>query len=172
MMELDMDRQLIQGIWGYHWWGNRQHFDDVAALGEEAAKKEIGKQFSFPTLKGMLAHIYGADRIWFERWKGASPARLQGDGDFASLADLRNHWDALEAEQKAFVTALGTADLKRQLDYTSTDGKPFSQPLWQLLQHVVNHATHHRSEIATMVTMVKGSPKSTDMVFYYRQPRP
>ena len=167
-----METTLIRELYGYHHWANRRLFEVAAGLGAEAAARDMGKHWSFPTLKGMLAHIYGADRIWFERWKGASPARLQGDGDFASLADLRNHWDALEAEQKAFVTALGTADLKRQLDYTSTDGKPFSQPLWQLLQHVVNHATHHRSEIATMLTMVKGSPKSTDMVLYYRQPRP
>ncbi len=170
-MELELDRQLIQGIWGYHWWGNRKHWDEVAALGEAAATKELGKQFSFPTLKGMLAHIYGADRIWFERWKGTSPTRLQGDADFASLADLRKHWDALEAEQEAFLAGLGTADLKRQVDYKSTNGRAFSQPLWQLLQHVVNHATHHRSEIATMVTMIKGSPASTDMVLYYRQPK-
>jgi uncharacterized damage-inducible protein DinB len=118
----------------------------------------------------MLAHIYGADRIWFERWKGHSPTKLYGDADFASLADLRTSWDALEAEQKAFITALGTADLKRTLDYKATDGTPYSQPLWHLLQHVVNHATHHRSEVATMVTMTKGSPAPTDMVLYYRQP--
>ena len=170
-MDLDLDRQLIQGIWGYHWWGNRRHFDEVAALGEEAARTAVGRQFSFPTLKGILAHIYGADRIWLERWKGTSPTKLYGDADFASLADLRTHWDALEGEQKAFITALGTADLRRTLDYNATDGKPFSQPLWQMLQHVVNHATHHRSEVATMVTMTKGSPASTDMVLYYRQPK-
>ncbi len=171
-MELEMDRQLIQGIWAYHWWANRNHFDLVAALGEAAARKEIGKQFSFPTLKGMLAHIYGADRVWFERWKGGSPARLYGDADFASLAELRKAWDALEAEQKAFVTSLGTADLKKTHDYKATNGKPFSQPLWQMLQHVVNHATHHRSEIATMLTMTSGSPPGTDMTIFYRQPKP
>ena len=166
-----MELELMRGIWGYHWWGNRKHFDLVATLGEDTARANVGKQFSFPTLKGLLAHIYGADRIWFERWKGTSPTRLQGDADFASLADLRKHWVTLETEQQAFLAALATADLKRQLDYKSTDGKPFSQPLWQLLQHVVNHATHHRSEIATMVTMIKGSPASTDMVLYYRQPK-
>ena len=167
-MELELDRELIRGIWGYHWWGNRKHFDEVAALGEDTARKEVGKQFSFPTLKGMLAHIYGADRIWLERWKGQSPTKLYGDADFASLADLRKSWDALEAEQKAFISGLGPADLKRTLDYKATDGKPYSQPLWHLLQHVVNHATHHRSEVATMVTMTKGSPAPTDMVLYYR----
>jgi uncharacterized damage-inducible protein DinB len=171
-MELEMDRRMTQGIWGYHWWANRHHFDLVAALGEDAARKEVGKQFSFPTLKGMLAHIYGVDRVWFERWKGSSPTKIQGDADFASLAELRKAWDGLEAEQKAFVAALGTADFERMLDYKATNGKPFSQPLWQMLQHVVNHATHHRSEIATMLTMTSGSPPGTDMSIFYRQPKP
>ena len=166
-----MELELIRGIWGYHWWGNRKLFDEATALGEETATKEIGKQFSFPTLKGMLAHIYGADQIWLARWKGESPTKFYGDSDFASLGDLRTKWDALEAEQQAFVTALGTEDLKRTLDYKATDGKPYAQPLWQLLHHVVNHATHHRSEIATMVTMIKGSPASTDMVLFYRRPK-
>ena len=56
-----MELELIQGIWGYHWWGNRKLFDEAAALGEAAAKKDLGGHWSFPTLKGMLAHIYGAD---------------------------------------------------------------------------------------------------------------
>jgi uncharacterized damage-inducible protein DinB len=45
--------------------------------------------------------------------------------------------------------------------YKNTDGKAFSAPLGSLLQHVANHATHHRSEIATMVTMLSGSPPDT-----------
>jgi len=36
--------------------------------------------------------------------------------------------------------------------------------LGALLLHVANHATHHRSEIATMVTMVSGSPPDTGLV--------
>jgi uncharacterized damage-inducible protein DinB len=166
-----MELELIRGIWDYHWWGNRKLFDEAAALGEETARTELGRHWSFPTLKGMLAHIYGADRIWLARWKGESPTKLYGDADFASLADLRTGWNALEAEQRAFVSSLGRADLTRTLDYKSTDGKPFAQPLWQLLQHVVNHATHHRSEIAAMVTLTKGSPAPTDMVLFYRQPK-
>lgn len=69
------------------------------------------------------------------------------------------------------MSSLGTEALKRTLDYKSTDGRPFAQPLWQQLQHVVNHGTHHRSEIAAMVTLTKGSPAPTDMVLFYRQPK-
>jgi uncharacterized damage-inducible protein DinB len=39
-------------------------------------------------------------------------------------------------------------------------------PLEAALEHVVNHATHHRSEVATMLTMVSGSPPDTGRVTY------
>jgi len=164
-----MELERIRGSWNYHWWGNRKLFDIVSGLGEDTAARALGTQFSFPSLKGMLAHIHGADRIWLERWMGKKPVKLLGDGDFASLADLRKRWDDLEAEQHDFVDALTPSELQRVVVHTGLDGKvTFRQPLWELVQHVVNHATHHRSELATMITMVKGSPPSTDMIIYYR----
>jgi uncharacterized damage-inducible protein DinB len=47
------------------------------------------------------------------------------------------------------------------IHYTNTQGHAFTAPLRVLLQHVANHATHHRSEIATMVTILSGSPPDT-----------
>lgn len=163
-----MERELIRGLWDYHWWANHLHFDLVAKLGEEEARREIGKQFSFPTLKGMLTHIYAADWVWLERWKGNSPSAMPGEADLTTLVDLRARWDPFEKEQRRFIEALKPADLKREMAYKDTRGNAFSSPMWQMLQHVPNHATHHRSEIATMLTMVSGSPPSTDLIHYYR----
>jgi uncharacterized damage-inducible protein DinB len=39
--------------------------------------------------------------------------------------------------------------------------------LWPLLQHVANHATHNRSEIATMITLISKSPPDTGVVTYH-----
>ena len=47
-------------------------------------------------------------------------------------------------------------------------GVTFRRPFGMLLLHVPNHATHHRSEIATMLTMVSGSPPDTGINSYYR----
>ena len=163
-----MELTLIRGLYGYHWWANRRLFDVTAGLGEDVAREEIGRQFSFPTLKGMFAHILGADTIWLERFKGQKPANLLGDGDFTSLADLRKRWDDFEQEHRAFIDGVAAVDLPRVLHYLDTRGNAYSAPLWQLLQHVANHATHHRSEIATMLTMRSGSPPATDLVIYQR----
>lgn len=34
--------------------------------------------------------------------------------------------------------------------------------------HVVNHDTHHRSEVATMLTRVGHVPPGTDLIVHYR----
>jgi uncharacterized damage-inducible protein DinB len=156
---------MVRELYDYHRWANRRLFDLAAGLGEGVVR-DMGKHWSFPTLKGMFAHIYGADNVWLLRWKGLSPGRLMGDADFASMADLRASWDTLEAEQRAFVEGLGEADLGRPVVYKNTQGTEFRVALGPLLQHVVNHATHHRSEAATMITLISGSPPDTGINTY------
>ena len=156
---------MIRDLYDYHRWANRRLFDLAAGLGD-AVTRDMGKQWSFPTLKGMFAHIYGADTIWLTRWNGSSPGRIPGDADFADVAELRVRWDALEAEQRGFLAGLGEADLARPVVYKNTQGQEFRVALGALLQHVVNHATHHRSEAATMLTMISGSPPDTGINTY------
>jgi uncharacterized damage-inducible protein DinB len=161
-----MSAELIREHYDYHRWANRRLFDVAHSLGTEATGRDLGKHWSFPTLKAMFAHLYAADSVWLSRWKGQSPTRLLGDKDFASMADLREKWDALEAEQRAFVESLKDADLTRSVEYKNTEGAQFRVPLGPLLQHVVNHATHHRSEVATMLTIISGSPPDTGINTY------
>lgn len=161
-----MSTALIRELYDYHRWANHRLFDIAVGLGAEAVTRDMGKHWSFPTLKGTFAHIHGADAIWLARWQGGAPTRLLGDADFASMTDLRSRWDALEAEQRAFVEALSETDLTRALDYKNTGGAPFRVSLGALLHHVANHATHHRSEVATMLTLISGSPPDTGINTY------
>jgi uncharacterized damage-inducible protein DinB len=159
---------LVRRLYDYHRWSNRRLFEEARALGADV-DRDMGKQWSAPTVKGMLAHVYGADWIWLSRFKGTSPTRLPDGSDFATLDDLRDRWDALEREQQVFVESLTDADFERMLDFSDTAGRPGRLPLGGLLQHVVNHATHHRSELATMITILRASPPPTDLVVYLRQ---
>ena len=156
---------MIRDLYDYHRWANRRLLDVAVGLGD-AVTRDMGAHWSFPTLKGMFAHVYGADNVWLARWKGSSPARLLGDADFPTVVDLRARWDALEALQRAFVDGLEEADLARPVVYKNTSGQEFRVALGPLLQHVVNHATHHRSEAAAMITLISGSPPDTGINTY------
>ncbi len=166
-----MSIELIRELWDYHHWANRRLFDVSAALGEETAGREIGAQFSQPTLREMFVHLYGADRFWLQRWKG-EPNAAGGPTyglDIRTLAELRPRWDVLVSEQQRFLAGLGEADLRRTFEVKSPDGTMSPRPFGMMLLHVPNHATHHRSELATMLTMVSGSPPDTGINSYYRE---
>jgi uncharacterized damage-inducible protein DinB len=155
-----MSVATVRDLYEYSRWANHRLFDFALGLGEDVCGREVGTQFSMPTVTRMFGHMYGAEWIWLSRWKGGSPTALPG-ASLISMAEVRGKWDALEAEERAFIDGLTDADLARTIEYKNTEGKPFRAPLGQLLQHVANHATHHRSEIATMVTMLSGSPPDT-----------
>src|SRR3989442_10596641 len=147
---------LVRGLYDYHWWANPRLFDVARALGEETARHDVGKRFSFPTLKGMFAHIYAADSIWLLRWKSVPTSRLMGDADFGTMAELRSRWDRLEGEQKTFVDALTSADLDRVVDYRNTEGKALGAPLWRVLPHPPHQPPHHPHEDSAKLTKMRG----------------
>ena len=156
---------LIRELYAYHRWANRRLFEVAVGLGD-AVTRDMGKHWSVPTVKGMFTHLCAADTIWLARWNGTPPGRLPIDTDFPTMADLRAHWDAMEAEQRAFVDGLDEAALPRTVTYKNPALGEVSGPLGPLLLHVVNHATHHRSELATMITLISGSPPDTGIATY------
>ena len=158
--------EMIRSLYDYHRWANRRLFDVALSLGEEAASREMGRHFSLPTLTRMFAHLYGADAAWLSRWQGQPTRGLPG-GDIPTLSALRERWDPLEQQQRAFIENLTPDDLTGVVAYTNLDGIPCRMTLWPLLQHVANHATHHRSEIATMITLISKSPPDTGVMTYH-----
>ena len=157
----------IRTLYERHWWANGVLAETAGALGEVAAAREVGRQFSAPSLKGLLYHIYEVDRLWLARWNGVSSRTLPAEADEApTLAALRSRWTTLEREQAAFLDRLTETDLTRPIDYTLISGASHRVALELLLHHVVDHGTHHRSEVATMLTMVSGSPPGTGLALY------
>jgi uncharacterized damage-inducible protein DinB len=48
-------------------------------------------------------------------------------------------------------------------------GTPWKQPLWKLVLHVVNHGTHHRSQVSGFLRTLGHAPPPLDLVYFYRQ---
>jgi len=49
--------------------------------------------------------------------------------------------------------------------------QPSDVRFWQMLAHVVNHGTQHRSEAAALLTTAGRSPGEIDMIFFAEAPR-
>ena len=59
-------------------------------------------------------------------------------------------------------TRCSTASTDEWLERDSTTACAF----WQMLAHVVNHGTQHRSEAAALLTEAGQSPGDLDMIFF------
>jgi uncharacterized damage-inducible protein DinB len=156
-----MSLATVRMLYEHHWWANRTLLDTTGKLGEAEAAHAIGSQFSEPSLKRMFFHIFGVDGLWLARWQGVSPTSIPDEPP--TLAELGERWVMLEREQKTFLDGLREPDFERVINYRLLSGKAYRQPLGLLLHHVPDHGTHHRSEIATMLTMVSGSPPGTGL---------
>jgi uncharacterized damage-inducible protein DinB len=103
------------------------------------------------------------------RWQGLSPDMLVPSDHFADLAALRQAWADEERGVRALVNSLDDARIQRVVEFKLLNGTPSAASMWQMVQHVVNHASYHRGQITTMLRQIGAAPpKSMDMIAYYR----
>jgi uncharacterized damage-inducible protein DinB len=116
---------------------------------------------------GTLAHVYAADRAWLGRIQGAPPTVFLDPEVDVRLTVLQQEWPALLDRWQAWADALeGSSGLA---SYRDLQGKLHTTPLWQIVLHVVNHATHHRGQAAAMMRAMGHAPPPLDLIRYYRE---
>ena len=162
-----MSPEEIRQLYDYNAWANRRAMEAAAALTPEQFTKPLGSSFS--SVRDTLAHIYGAEWVWLERFQGRSPASLPDASQFANLASLRERWLEHEARLLGFVRRLTQADLDRMMEYKTLKFGVYRNPLWQSMQHLVNHGTYHRGQVTTLMRQLGAQPILTDLMHFYRE---
>lgn len=151
----------------YHYWARDRLLDAASTLQPDALLRDMGN--SFRSVRDTLVHIYGAEWVWYARWQGQSPTALPDAAAFPDVATLRAAWTALEAQVRAFVADLGEDGIAREFRYASLAGAPATSAFWQMLQHVVNHATYHRGQVTTLLRQLGARPPGgMDLIQFYR----
>lgn len=161
---MPMDFETIREIYGYNRWANARSLQAASTISPADFTKEVGG--SFASLRGTLAHMYGAEWIWLQRWRGTSPRQLPFALDFPDVETIRSRWQEVEREQKQFLDSLDPGRLSEVVSYVNLKGETFAYPLGRMLQHVVNHASYHRGQITTLLRQLGATPLSTDLLLY------
>lgn len=160
-----MDLERIKALYDFNRWANGRVLEAAEKLSSEQFTKDLRN--SFPSIRDTLVHIMGAEWIWLERWKGNSPKALLAALEFPTVLFIRNRWPEIEQEQRKFIAGATEESLKKVIAYTNLKGVPYQYPLWQMLQHLVNHSTYHRGQITTMLRQLGAEPVATDFLVYY-----
>ena len=132
-------------------------------------EEELNRDFktSDKCVVSTLAHAFAADRIWLQRIHGNVQNTFIDDND-RRLGTLKTEWPALQQRWKDWAGPLSDQDVVKKISYKDLKGNPYESPLWQILLHVVNHATHHRGQVSGFLRAMGHTPPPLDLIAYYR----
>lgn len=161
----------IKRLFDYTEWANALAMDAANHLSDEELRRDFG--ISHKSVFGTLLHMAGAEWIWLERWNGRSPSKDEAWPQWSmescpSLADLKQRWADVAENRRQYLSRLDDSNLDKVLAFTLLSGTSDSMPLGHQMQHVVNHATHHRGQVVGMIRQLGSAPPSTDLIFYLR----
>jgi uncharacterized damage-inducible protein DinB len=171
-----MTRDDIQLLFAYDRWANRRVLRAAAALSDEEFTREVGGGFG--SVRDTLVHILGGEWGWLTFWKEASPGpaflkdlwtrhdALFDPSGFRDVAAVEGKWAEVEIEQAEFLNRLTEESLKRMLPVRDT-----GIFLAHLMQHLANHSSYHRGQVALMMRLLDAKPLATDFHLFLLERR-
>jgi len=170
-----MNKDYIQLLYEYDRWANNRTLQAASVLSAEQFTRDLGG--SFPSVRDTLMHIVKGEWGWLTYWKEPSPdsafvknlwdrmdALFHADS-FPDVATVKAKWTEVEQEQIAFVNGLTDEGLKKMfpIQSRSTQAALGTQlSLLHLMQHLANHSTYHRGQVALMMRQLGAKPLATD----------
>jgi uncharacterized damage-inducible protein DinB len=151
-------------LYAYMRWACGKVLDSVEPLTPEEFTRAAGG--SFGSVQATLAHLWGADWVWLERWHGRSPAALPDPKKVPALAILREEWGAVQNGQREFVESISAEGMGAAFTYQGFDAKTYHRTIGDALLHVANHSTYHRGQVATLLRQLGKTPVATDFFRY------
>lgn len=125
-------------------------------LANQAWLETLG-EWNDPAANQVLDHVAQAHRNWMAR---IDPEELP--------AEEKTLGAELEGLHAAWVRLIDDWDLDERIEYQNSLGETFSEPLWEILAHVVNHGTYHRGQLRGMAG--DRSFPETDLIRFFRHP--
>ena len=154
----------------YSSWASRLLLDAAAQLTAEELTRDFGT--ADRSVLGTLVHIFAADRMWLGRVQGNPPARFLDPATDLRLDALQTAWPALGDRWTTWAAGLTDDAAQSALAYRDLRGNPWETPTWQIVLHVVNHATHHRGQVSGFLRSMGKTPPPLDLIAYYRRMSP
>lgn len=161
-----MTPREVQHHIAYSAWASRRLLGAALALPAEQQRRDMG--VSHKSMIGTLEHIFFAERIWCAR--AVDPA-IAGPAfaEFSLGETLVSEWPKVQNRWVDWAASASDADLSRVVEYKDIRGNAYRSPMWQIVLHVVNHATLHRGQAMAMLRQIGVAPPPTDLIYYYRE---
>jgi uncharacterized damage-inducible protein DinB len=171
-----MTKDDIQLLYEFDRWANNRVLQAVSTLRPEEFTRDLGG--SFPSVRDTLVHIVGCEWTWLTIWNEPTPTsgfvtdswtrhiELFNPKAFPDFAAVQSKWAGVEREQVAFVNGVTDESLRRMIPVRESQIS-----LAHLMQHLANHSTYHRGQVAFMMRRLGTEPCATDFAMFLMEGR-
>ena len=171
-----MNKDDTQLLYEYDRWANNRVLRAASVLSAEQFTRDLSG--SFRSVRDALVHIIGGEWGWLTYWKEPSPSSafltdlwtrqdtLFNPSAFPNVAVVQSKWAEIEKEQAEFVNRVTNESLEKMLPFRGTQVS-----LAHLMQHLANHSTYHRGQVALMMRQLDAKPLSTDFHVFLMEGR-
>ena len=138
----------LRDLFNYGTWATACVWDTAADLSDEQLDRafEMGEG----SLRKTLAHIYGAERAWYERCQGPHADKLPHSSETHKLNDIQEATRRISQMRGDWLATMNDDALDCEVAYTR-DGQSHTHPLSDVLLHLCNHGIHQRAQAINML---------------------
>lgn len=164
----DLFRSHFLERFRHDWWANTSLLTFLE--GQTVAARTATFETGFHRACHLLGHLLATELLWL--------GRVEESGDRTlpvwrrrSASELAELLDRSRSKWRAFLDTLMSEDFGRVVSYRNTMGQHYENTLIQIIAHVLNHSTHHRAQILSVLRELDLEPPGLDYVVYLRLPQ-
>lgn len=148
-------KEKLLSLVAYTYWANSLIFTTLKEHNIQDEKIQI-----------WASHILNAEVIWLDRIENIQAqtsvfGKRASDTLLPMLLTCNNRC-------KELIQKSSEEELTHIISYTDSEGNPYTNELSDILFHLINHSTHHRSQIAARLRDLGIAPPPTDYIYFKR----
>ncbi len=142
-------------LFKYNDWANRRICDAIARVSSPDSKA-----------LAILNHLVLVQRLWLDRIQGVNVTYHLWDP--APLSEIMELSEFSTRDWLQFLAVISPEGWNRRVSYVNVRGLTFVNSLEEVVTQVINHSTHHRAQVSSMIRQAGQQPPVLDFISFAR----
>lgn len=141
---------LISKLFEYNLWAFEKVWECIEEISDQQFTTEL--DYSRGSIRNQIIHVISTAERWHNRILGMPVPDYLVNDSFPTKLIARQHWDAHCQETGRLLESLTDRDFDRVIPWALPHRKlEAKSTVIEILFHLLNHATDHRSQILAML---------------------